>query len=274
MELKFVVTEDAIIKEYLFKCGVSKRLGKKVKLYGKILVNGVEKRNWETVKPGDILEIVLPKNENPNIKKVKGKIVILYEDEELLIVEKEENLAVHPSREHFDDNLQARVLAYFEEKGLQCNCHILTRLDYATSGIVIICKDPYINHLMTHTKITKKYYALTSVKLKEEEGKICLTIARDESSIIKRKVDPNGKMAITLFKFLEEKKNGFLYELTLVTGRTHQIRVHLAYLGAPIVGDGLYEGVSADRLYLHCGYVSFIHPLNGEKIEIISNVDW
>lgn len=274
MELKFNVDQDAIIKEYLFKCGVSKRLGRKIKLYGKIYVNGVEKRNWESVKFGDELKVILPDKINNEIIKSKGKLNILYEDEYLIIVDKEADLAIHPSRAHLEDNLLARVLNYFEENDIKKNCHILTRLDYATSGIVIIAKDAYTQNLLKNTKITKIYYAVTSYKLPLDIGNICLPISRDETSNIKRKVSSTGKMAITEYKYLRETSNGYLYEIILHTGRTHQIRVHFSHFNAPIVGDKLYGGVSSNRLYLHCIKVEFIHPYLKKTLTIENVIHW
>lgn len=274
MKLKFIAIRDSIIKDYLFECGVSKRLGRKIKLYGMIFVNGIEKRNWETLKKGDELVIFLPQKVNENIILNENKIKILYEDEYILIVDKEENLAIQPSRKHLEDNLIARVLNYFKMKNTSSNCHVVTRLDYATSGIVIIAKNAYVKSLLAKTDILKKYFAKVSKKLNQEVGKICLPIARDLTSSIKRKVDNDGKESITLYEFIKELENGYLYELTLVTGRTHQIRVHLAHLGSPIVGDELYLGEKADRLYLHSAYINFVHPITKEEISINSEIVW
>lgn len=275
MELKFKVNKDSILKDYLRdECGVSRTLGRKIKLYGKIYINNQEVKNHFPVKIDDEIRIIIPENVKENIKKVEKEIDILYEDDFLLIVNKEYDLAIQPSSKHQDDNLVARVLAYYESINISANCHILTRLDYATSGIVIIAKSPYIQNSLASKKITKKYMAKTSNKLPDNVGRICLPITRDLSSNIKRKVSNDGKNAITNYKLIAVENDTYTYELELLTGRTHQIRVHLSHLGCSIIGDKLYVGKEAPRLFLHCYIVELNHPITNEIIKVISKPNW
>ena len=231
-------------------------------------INGVEAKNYFPVKNGDIIRVELTNTNNENIKMIKHQLEILYEDEWILIVKKEHNLAVQPSIKHFDDNLVSRVLGYFESKNEEANCHILTRLDYPTSGIVVIAKNAFMHNMLAKTHILKKYYAKTTRELPERVGNICLPIARDYSSNIKRKVDFSGKDAHTRYELIEHKDNTYFYDVTLLTGRTHQIRVHFAYYNCPIIGDKLYGGDLHSKLLLQCYLVEFIHPISSDKIRI------
>lgn len=274
MKLKYLVNKDSILKEYLKECGISKSLGRKIKLYGEIYINNSLAKNHYPVKLNDEIMIILPEHTNNNINLVYKPITILYEDEWILIVEKEHDLAIQPSKKHQDDSLLARVLAYFAKENIDAYCHVVTRLDYATSGIVLIAKNAYMHNLLAKTAITKKYLAKVEGKMSEEIGSICLPIARDLTSTIKRKVDPLGKFAKTSFRLLAYEANESTYELTLITGRTHQIRVHLQHLGFAVIGDKLYEGKKAKRLYLHSFYLEFVHPQKGEVINVENYPIW
>lgn len=274
MELKFIAIKESLVKDVLKENGVSRTLGRKIKLYGKIYVNEMEVKNHLLVKPGDEIKVILPPKINKNIYKSENELDVLYEDEWILIVNKEPDLSIQPSKKHSKDNLVSRVLGYFSSKNESSNCHVLTRLDYATSGIVVIAKNAYVHNLLSQGEITKKYVAEIDGKLDKELGKIRLPIARDSSSFIKRKVDESGKDAITLYKYLKGNNGSSLYELTLVTGRTHQIRVHLSHLGFPIIGDKLYGGIPADRLHLHACYISFSHPITSKRVDISSDIKW
>lgn len=274
MELNFIIEKEIMVKDFLLSQGFSKALGRKIKLYGQVFVNEKEVKNYYLLQKDDELKIVFPPKIKENIVITEESLKILYEDDAIMIVEKPNNLAVHPSRKHHEDNLLSYVLAYFKSKNEEANCHIITRLDYPTSGIVLIAKNPYIANLLTKTKIIKKYLAKTISQMPEKEGNIHLAITREESSIIKRKVDLNGKNAHTEYKFIKEDNNLFIYELTLHTGRTHQIRVHLAYYGAFIIGDELYYEKSGNCLNLHSYYIEFKHPKTNENIIIKSYPKW
>lgn len=272
MVLMFKVNKDSILKDYLKECGVSRTLGKKIKLYGKIYVNGLEVKNHVAVRINDEIKIELA-NKLGKIKKVHKDIKVLYEDEWIIIVDKEYDLAIQPSKKHSEDNLIARVLDYFSLKNESSNCHVLTRLDYPTSGIVIIAKNAYIHNLLSKTDISKKYILKTKQKLMDDIGSIQLPISRDDTSNIKRMVRIDGKCAKTLYKFIKEENNTYTYEIEIITGRTHQIRVHFSHLECPIIGDKLYGGPLHLRLLLHCYMVDFVHPLKNELIKIVSCPD-
>lgn len=268
MDLKFIIDRKIMIRDYLYSVGISRTLERKIRLYGVVLVNNKERKNNEFLDAGDVLEVQLPVIINEKISKTKGKLDILFEDQWILIVNKEANLSVQPSKKHLDNNLISYVLNYFSSKNELANAHILTRLDYATSGIVVIAKNPYVHNLLANSKIVKKYRGLTSSLLPENIGNIHLPIMRDETSNIKRIVAVDGKDSHTEYKYISSCELGYLYEFILHTGRTHQIRVHLEHLGSPLVGDQLYSGKEYSRLCLHCSEINFIHPLTKQEVKI------
>lgn len=283
MKVEYKVTHDTIIKEYLHELGLSKKFCKKVKLYGKIFVNGEEAKNYYKVKENDIISLEYNECQNDNIVSKDVSLNILYETEHLLVINKPPFLASQPSRKHYEDNVISYVKNYFNNKGIDSNIHLVNRLDYQTSGLMIIAKDGYTHHMLSDSIKSKKYIALLDGVIDPTEGKIDLPIARKETKnddeinnkkSILREVNKNGKPAITLYKTIEKNKNYSLVDINLLTGRTHQIRVHFSYLGYPLVGDKLYNkssNLQNERLYLHSYFVSFIDPYTKETIEIIDN---
>lgn len=266
MIIEFKIEHEDILKDYLIKQGFSKRLGKKVKLYGKFYLNNIEVRNYVEIKKGDLLRIEYHEEINDDIPISTSPIEIVYEDNFLLIVNKPLNLSVHPSIKHYEDNLLSRLKNYFLITNINSNPHIVNRLDYATSGLLVVAKNGFIHHQMTETSIDRKYLAKVHGLLKEKEGIIDYPIERDPTSTIKRMVRDDGLKSITKYQVLKELDNLSILKITLVTGRTHQIRVHLSYLGHPIVGDVLY-GHEGKDLYLHSYYLKFIHPITKQLIE-------
>ncbi|MDD3170924.1 MAG: RluA family pseudouridine synthase [Bacilli bacterium] len=275
MRLEYIVdVEEMMIKDYILSIGLSQRLAKKIKLYGNMSVNGLAVKNYEKVRRGDILVLEYDEMMNEDIKVNMEKVDILYEDECLLVVNKPVDLASQPSRKHQDDNLVSRLKGYFINKGITSNIHIVNRLDYSTSGLLIVAKTGNIHHQLTKdNNIKRKYLAIVEGKFIDKVGRISLPIARVEEYNIKRAVDYKGQEAITNYRVLKEKDDTSIVELCLETGRTHQIRVHLSYLGHPVLGDKLY-GKENDRLYLHCFYLEFPHPLTNKIIKIENKPKW
>ena len=199
----------------------------------------------------------------------------MYEDAYFLIVNKEINLPSIPSRNAEDESLLERVNYYFREKNINSIPHIVTRLDKNTSGLVLIAKHRHIHALFSNMEIDKYYTALINGKI-EQHGIIEAPIRRVSSSIIEREVGEDGEYAKTEY-WLEKhnlKNNVSIVKLKLYTGKTHQIRVHMKYLGYPLLGDELYGGdVSLiSRQALHCSNLAFIHPIIGEKINVSVNL--
>lgn len=251
---------------------LSTRLFSKLIREHHILLNGniVDTRN--TAHDGDIITIDLNYQEdNSNIIPTKMDLNIIYEDDWLLILDKPAGIAIHPSILHYEDSLSNGVRSYFDSIGLKKKIRPVNRLDSNTSGIVVFAKCEYIQESliqqMMNKTFQKKYIAFINGILEEKDGTICLPIARKKNSIIERCVDfENGQNSITHYKVLKENidKNISMVECKLETGRTHQIRVHMAAIGHPLIGDSLYGIISdfIDRQALHCYKIQFIHPVS------------
>ncbi|HHU21628.1 MAG TPA: RluA family pseudouridine synthase [Acholeplasma sp.] len=270
MKLEYIVNEDRImVKDYLEKQNISKRLAKKIKLYGKTYVNKIEVYNYFLLSKGDNLVIEFKDEDTSSYPPVDKVIDIIYEDQYLLVINKPENLATLPTKSHFKDSLASRIKYYYQSKEIDAKVHLVNRLDYATSGLVLVAKDTYLKSLFKKTNIERKYLAILDDNL-EDEGIINLPLAKKENSLL-REVNEKGKQAITIYKVIDKMRK--LYEFTLVTGRTHQIRIHTSFYHAPIKGDKLY-GKEADRLYLACNYLKFKHPITEEELEFINYPNW
>lgn len=306
MKLSYKVTNENIyktIKEVLkLEFSMSDRLLLKLKKNQKIFLNNEINYINHIIKPGDLIECDLDYEEdNSNIVPTYMNLSILYEDEAYLIIDKPTGIPVHPSCDHYTDSLSNGIRYYFDQIGLYKKIRPVNRLDKDTSGLVIFAKNEYIQEClikqMKSKEFIKKYIAVIEGNLNKKEDTICLPIARKENSIIERCIDEKGETAITHYRVLNlkeilkvQKDNDYLInqdekirlnqkkvnvvECILETGRTHQIRVHLAYIGHPLLGDTLY-GNSSDfisRQALHCYFMSFIHPITKKKVSYQSNI--
>ncbi len=278
MELSYLVNNNKYktIREILKQeFEISDRLLLHLKKEQKIFLNNQKSYSHALVKNGDIISVLIDfEEESTNIVPKKIKINILFEDEYLLIVNKQSNIAVHPSHTHYSNSLSNGVKYYFNSINLKKKIRIVNRLDKDTSGLVIFAKNEYIQECLIKqmkNKIFKKeYIGIVDGILTKKYGTISAPIARKDNSIIERCISPNGVSAITHYKILKEYNNYSLVQFTLETGRTHQIRVHSAYIGHPISGDTLYGTSSTyiSRQALHCNRLFFIHPILRKKMSI------
>ena len=263
------VKNDIKMSDYLKRIGFSTSLITKVK-FGGVELNGEVVTMRALVRQGDEVTVTFPAEESENIEPIDIPLERLYEDEHLLIVNKPKDMPTHPSRGNHLPTLANAVSAYL---GAPFVFRAINRLDRGTGGIVIIAKNPYsaakLGRDMKERKIIKKYIATVNGVPEEESGRIDAPIAREREGNILRVVREDGKRAITDYKVIgiTEDKNA-ICEVTLHTGRTHQIRVHMAYIGHPLIGDFLY-GVGRDEGYdLTCSEISFNHPFSNERITI------
>lgn len=194
---------------------------------------------------------------------------IAYEDDYLLIIDKPAGMLVHPTVNEWGTTLYDCVTEYYQRKGITANIHPVSRLDRHTSGLVIFAKEPIIQHWLSQQQMDKEYLAIVTGELPNDEGIIEAPIARKEGSIIERCVSENGKYAKTSYKLLAKRKDLSLLQVKLFTGRTHQIRVHMAYIGCPLFNDNLYGTPGPQsRHALHAFKLRFIHPVSDTPVEI------
>ena len=210
-----------------------------------------------------------------NILPVFIKLDIKYEDEDIVVVNKPSDMPIHPSLNNYENSMANALMYYYRDKNFVFRC--INRLDRDTTGLSVVAKHflsaGILNNSMQRREIKRVYNAIVeddgSLK---ESGTVDEPIARDDDTLIKRRVSKEGQRAITHYKVLKRLRGASLIELRLDTGRTHQIRVHMSYIGHPLVGDYLYNERYYDkenvRPLLHSKSLSFIHPITGENLYI------
>lgn len=276
MEIIYNVRNELNIKEVLRKSlSMSSRLITKIK-YNHLYLNGSHCSVNSTVQPGDIVCVDFNYNEdNSNIvSNPQIKLDILYEDELYIIINKPSNMPIHPSMEHYTDSLSNGVKTYFDSIHLHKKIRPVNRLDKDTSGIVVFAKNEYAQE--NFKPICKEYIAIIN-GIFSGNGIIYLPIGRKNGSIIERCIDyENGDSAITEYEVIKNisEYNLSIVKCTLMTGRTHQIRVHLANKLSPILGDTLYGSTSnlINRQALHSYHLRLIHPINKKVIDIYAPI--
>lgn len=251
--------------------GLSAKLWKHIKWNGTILVNGKAIRNARLcVRAGD--ELTLLWQEASPVVPVNLPLAILYEDETFLVINKPAGMIVHPTHRAARDTLVHAVAGYFERRGEASGIHPLYRLDRDTTGIVILAKSARIQHAMTkhHGQIYREYLALVQGHLDRPSGCIDMPIGRDPSKANHWQVRADGRRALTEYETIASWPSYSLLKIHLLTGRTHQIRVHFAALGYPLLGDTAYGGPgdAISRQALHAWRVHFFHPDTGKEIRI------
>lgn len=282
MELEYLVKNNKYknINEILsLEFKISTRLKNKLIKKNMIFLNDTTCDTRTPVKIGDKLIIDFNYEEdNSNIVPNGMDLDIIYEDDWLLIVNKPSGIAIHPSILHFNNSLSNGIRFYFDKIGLKKKIRPVNRLDKDTSGLVIFAKCEYIQEClslqMQEGILKKEYLCLVSGTINQKSGTINLPIARKEGSIMERCIDEKGKQAITHYKVIKEFKNYSLVECRLETGRTHQIRLHMASIGHPLLGDTLYGTSSSliSRQALHSYKIKFIHPITKKEIELIAKL--
>lgn len=256
------------LKTFLQALGLSGTYWKKLKAAGALSVNGVTTQRDALLQPGDVIRWhFLP--EHSDLLPEEAPLDILLETELFLAVNKPAGLVTHNAGKERTPSLSRRVAWYYKQNALPCGIHPVSRLDRETSGIVLFAKNACVHHMLSTGNLRKTYLGLTRGHWEEPEGLIDLAIGRRPGSIVERRVDPAGLPARTRYKVLEERGNLTLVQFQLETGRTHQIRVHCAALGHPLLGDTLYGTPGAPgRHYLHAWKLQLTVPFTGEPLTL------
>ena len=247
---------------------------------GKIIVNNNPVKPSYILKNGDVIDLALPENKELKIKAEDIPLHIIYEDEHLVVVNKPANMIVHPAGKIRSGTLVNALLYHCQDSlsgiGGVIRPGIVHRLDKNTSGLMVVAKNDFahlnLSRQIKDHQVTKKYIALVHGNLKDDSGIIDAPIGRSLKNRKKMAVtEGKSREAITHFKVLKRFSGYTLVEATLRTGRTHQIRVHLAFIGYPIVGDQLYghrrQGLNIHRQALHSCVLGFVHPASKKYME-------
>ena len=282
MELRWIADREGQLSSFLRgELKMSYGLMNKLKWGDAIQVNGVPQRTNYPVKPGDVITVRM-EEETPEYPAEDGPITIVYEDAYLLAVDKPAGMLIHPSRSKFEGTLANFVAGYYHRSGQKCAFHPLTRLDRDTFGIVLLAKNAHVHTLLQQGNVQKTYHALTFGWDDTESGIIDAPIARRELPSLLRYVDPSGKPSRTEYAVAERNEKICKILLRPLTGRTHQLRVHCAHLGHPILGDPQYcsdeSKAFSDVLGFHhqmlCAKrLELEHPITGKKLILESRMD-
>ena len=283
MELRHIAARSGRLSSFLREeMGMSSGLMNRLKWQDKLFVNGVAVHTDFAVAPGDVITVPLDEPQ-PDYPAQQGTLSVLYEDAHLLAVDKPAGMLIHPSRSRFTDTLANYVLGYYEKTGQRSAFHPFTRLDRDTFGVVLLAKNAHIHACLSGDgKIGKTYHALVFGAPETDSGIIDAPIARLPLPSLLRQVHPDGKPSLTEFALLEKWELAGKLALKPITGRTHQLRVHCAYMGFPILGDPQYGselskeyskklGLSTQMLCAKA--LSFRHPVTGEEMTITSKMD-
>ncbi|QQS41563.1 MAG: RluA family pseudouridine synthase [Acidobacteriota bacterium] len=244
-------------------------------------VNGFEANSGEIVKKGDFVEIEIDESRETGMVPEEIPLDVLYEDSELLVVNKPAGLLVHPTNYERNGTMLNAMTFYLNRERPEVSVfirpHLIHRLDRETSGVLIAAKDQRSSRILSsHFKrghFRKEYIAAVEGSVDDEEGEIDLPVGRN-AELKKWEVQKEGKPSVTRYKVLKRGENSTLLELVAVTGRTNQIRIHLAAIGHPIIGDELYGGREFRRMCLHASRTEFWHPNGSRRLSIDCRPDF
>lgn len=257
--------------------GISSRMIRSASIEKRILVNKVAVKMDYLLKVNDNVVVNLFKEESQNITPEPMNLDIVYEDDDIIVVNKRPNMIVHPTKNNKSGTLANGLLHYFKETGQKCIVRLVSRLDMDTSGLIIIAKHQFahmqLSKDMAKDNIEKRYIAVVHGNLEKLEGTIDLPIYRpDGEGAVRRVIDDRGQKSVTHYKVIERLKEADIVECILETGRTHQIRVHLKALGHPIYGDTFYgeedDNELISRQALHAYGLDLQSPRTKKSLEL------
>ena len=272
-----VTTEDEglevreIMRNYF---DFSSRLRNRIKREKLVTLNGIQTPGWIKTKAGDVVKVVLP-DEKSNFEPEDIPVYPVFEDNDILIINKQPGLIVHPTKGYPSGTVANALMHYMQQTDQSFKIRFVNRLDMDTSGLLVIaknayCQNDYTNQMKANT-VEKRYISIVCGILESDSGTIDLPIGRPDPDNVARGVMEGGAPSVTHYKVIERfyDQNYTLVELLLETGRTHQIRVHMSHIGHPVLGDWLYGGVNEElisRQALHAARLTFTHPVTKKRM--------
>ncbi len=253
----------------------SGRLMTKLKQNNLVFINGKTIKMYLPAHVGDIITVELP-DEKSNFIPEPIDVYPVFEDSDLLIINKQPGYVVHPTKGHPLHTMANGIMKYMIDTNQNFKIRFINRLDMNTSGLLVVAKNSHsqdeFTKQMKENKVAKRYVAIVKGLIEEDQGTVNAPLGRPDPERVERGVVEGGHPSITHYKVLERYPAGYtLVELLLETGRTHQIRVHMSYIGHPVLGDHLYGGENSwliERQALHARFLSFYHPVTGNFMEV------
>lgn len=280
-ESKFTYTieendKGLMVKELLRRrFGFSSRLMRRLKVQGGVELNGAFVKLYEKGKAGDRLTVELPE-ERSQFEPENMKINVLYEDDDLILINKQPGCVVHPTKGHVNHTIANGLMQYMIDTEQSFKIRFINRLDMDTSGVLCVgknshCQDDFSKQAGKNS-VEKKYMAVVRGIVEDECGTVDCPIGLEDADHVRRIVKENGYPSVTHYRVLSRYEKGYsLVKLLLETGRTHQIRVHMEHMGHPVVGDVLYgkqEDLLIERQALHARSLSFDHPVKRTRMTV------
>lgn len=276
--IDYIIDEDSAglrVEQFLRRKRYSGQNLSEIKRMPKsILVNGVHYYMRQELSTGDHLQVRICETQNSEkIPPTKLPLDIIYEDEDLLVLNKPAGMPIHPSLNNYTNSIANALAYYFQSQGKPFIFRCCNRLDRDTSGLTIVSKHlvsgSILSDMTKYREVHREYLASARGSVTPSEGTIQAPLGRKEGTIIERTVDwEHGEDAVTHYKVVKEANGHSLVSLRLETGRTHQIRIHMKYLGYPLIGDYLYnpDMEYMTRQALHSHHMEFTHPITGEHM--------
>lgn len=276
--IDYIIDEDSAglrVEQFLRRKRYSGQNLSEIKRMPKsILVNGVHYYMRQELSTGDHLQVRICETQNSEkIPPTKLPLDIIYEDEDLLVLNKPAGMPIHPSLNNYTNSMANALAYYFQSQGKPFIFRCCNRLDRDTSGLTIVSKHlvsgSILSDMTKYREVHREYLAIARGSVTPSEGTIQAPLGRKEGTIIERTVDwEHGEDAVTHYKVVKEANGHSLVSLLLETGRTHQIRIHMKYLGYPLIGDYLYnpDMEYMTRQALHSHHMEFTHPITGEHM--------
>ena len=282
MELTHTAARSGRLSSFLREeMGMSAGLMNRLKWKELLFVNGLPQHTDYPVEPGDVITVALDEPE-PEYPAEDGPLTVLYEDEHILAVDKPAGMLIHPSRSKNSGTLANLVSGYYRKTGQNSAFHPLTRLDRDTFGIVLLGKNSHIHSLLQNVPVKKIYHALVFGGPEADRGTIDAPIARKPLPSLLREIHPDGKPSVTEYEVLQRESHWSKLALRPITGRTHQLRLHCAHLGFPILGDPQYgspdsiafsQGLELHSQLLCAKSLELPHPVTHVPLLLISRMD-